>query len=100
MKFINTKKLENSNGNSAVTNTKENSSQTAKSNLDKRFEALGKASGKSYKSFDGNNRKIATAFAIDSSNLDKLNDYCKKHYSSRSAIVNRIIAEWLENLKD
>ena len=92
MKFVNTKKLENSNGNGAAVNAKENSSQTAKSNLDKRFEALGKV---------GNtDKKCAINVTLDKEVLDRLNSYCNKHFSSRSAIVNRIIAEWLESLKD
>lgn len=91
MKFVNTKKLENSNGNSAV-NVKENSTQNAKSNLDKRFEALGKIGNKSLLE----NKKQIVSLSLDSNVIDSLNDYCKKHCSSKSAIVNRAIAEWLE----
>ena len=95
MKFVNTKKLENSNGNGAAVNAKENSSQTAKSNLDKRFEALGKVGNT-----DKKDKKCAINVTLDKKVLDKLNSYCNKHFSSRSAIINRIIAEWLESLKD
>lgn len=83
MKFVNTKKLENSNGNGAVVNTKENS------NLDKRFEALGKV---------GNtDKKCAINVTLDKEVLDRLNSYCNKHFSSRSAIINSLIADWLDN---
>lgn len=96
MKFVNTKKLENSNGNGAVVNAKENSSQTAKSNLDKRFEALGKIGNKSLLE----SKKQIVSLTLDNDVMDSLNKYCKKHYSSRSAIINSLIADWLESLKD
>lgn len=91
--FVNTKKLENSKGQgNGVKENKANVAQNAKSNLDKRFEALGKV---------GNtDKKCAINVTLDKEVLDRLNSYCNKHFSSRSAIVNRIIAEWLESLKD
>ena len=85
MNFIDTKKLENSKeqGNSVKTN---------KSNLDKRFEALGNA---------GNtDKKCAINVTLDKEVLDRLNSYCSKHFSSRSAIINSLIADWLDNQKD
>lgn len=90
MKFVNTKKLENSNGASVGKNN------STISNLDKRFEALGKIGNKSLLE----SKKQIVSITLDSDVMDSLNKYCKKHYSSRSALVNRIITEWLENLKD
>lgn len=92
MNFINTKKLENKGRGQGDKVNKANVAQNAKSNLDKRFEALGKA---------GNtDKKYAINVTLDKEVLDKLNTYCSKHFSSRSAIINRLIADWLDNQKD
>lgn len=96
MNFVNTKKLENSKGqgqvdknNVVAQNAKKGST---KSNLDKRFEALGKV---------GNtDKKCAINVTLDKEVLDRLNSYCSKHFSSRSAIINRLIADWMCNQKD
>lgn len=94
MKFINTKKLENSKGQGQGGKTnKANVAQSAtKSNLDKRFEVLGKT---------GNaDKKCAINVTLNEQVLDRLNSYCGKHFSSRSAVINRLIADWLDNKKD
>lgn len=93
MNFINTKKLENSKGQGQGGKVnKANVAQNAKSNLDKRFEALGKT---------GNtDKKCAINVTLDEQVLDRLNSYCGKHFSSRSAVINRLIADWLDNQKD
>lgn len=94
MNFIDTKKLENSKGQGQGGKTnKANVAQNAtKSNLDKRFEALGKV---------GNaDKKCAINVTLDKEVLDRLNSYCGKHFSSRSAIINSLITDWLDNQKD
>lgn len=92
MNFINTKKLENKGQGQGDKVNKANVAQNAKSNLDKRFEALGKV---------GNtDKKYAINVTLDKEVLDRLNTYCSKHFSSRSAIINRLIADWLDNQKN
>lgn len=94
MNFIDTKKLENSKGQGQGGKTnKANVAQNAtKSNLDKRFDALGKV---------GNaDKKCAINVTLDKEVLDRLNSYCSKHFSSRSAIINSLITDWLDNQKD
>lgn len=96
MNFINTKKLENSKGQEQGGKVnKANEAQNAKSNLDERFEALGKID----KSF-ANNKKQIISIAIDAKTMESLDKYCKKHCAARSAIINRLLLDWLDNQKD
>ena len=95
--FVNTKKLENSKGQgNGVKANKANVAQNAtKSNLDKRFEALGKID----KSFQ-NNKKQIISIAIDTKTMELLGKHCKKHCAARSAVINRLLLDWLDNQKD
>lgn len=99
MNFINTKKLENSKGQGQGQGSKVNKANVAqnatKSNLDKRFEVLGKID----KSF-ANNKKQIISIAIDAKTMESLDKYCKKHCAARSAIINRLLLDWLDNKKD
>lgn len=93
MKFVNTKKLENSKGQVSKDNVAQNTiKDSTKSNLDKRFETLGKAGI--------TDKKCAINITLDNKILHKLNAYCSKHFSSRSAVINRLISDWIDNQKD
>lgn len=93
MKFVNTKKLENSKGQVSKDNVAQNAiKDSTKSNLDKRFEALGEVGI--------TDKKCAINITLDNKILHKLNVYCSKHFSSRSAVINRLISDWIDNQKD